>query len=89
MYERKATFYGTCREDSDGEWHFDDKKITTTALHRRVLYAPDDDDAVVGVITEYVEVWGWCLSGKDFAGDEKEIHFENFVHDKVYLITDQ
>ena len=88
MYERETTFRGTCFRDSDDVWHFHEKKVQTTAFGKRVYFANEDDDGeILGVITDHTD-WGWCISGKNLAGEERDTWIPVLSSEPVYLVTD-
>jgi hypothetical protein len=85
MYERE-TFRGTCFLDSQGVWHFRNENVTTTAFGQCVYFANEEEE-ILGVITEHTD-WGWCISGKNLAGEERETHIPDLSLEPVYLATD-
>jgi hypothetical protein len=88
MFEREATFRGICCQDIAGEWSFDDSPVKTRALYKRVLCMfKEDDEEILGVITDYDEICGWCISGHNFAGQDRETWIPVLSQEPVYLVT--
>ena len=88
MFNRETTFRGTCFRDMKDQWHFYEKEVKTTAYHRRVYFANEEDDGkILGVIIDHTE-WGWCISGKNLAGEARETHIPDLSSESVYLVTD-
>ena len=89
MYECETIFRGTCFLDSDDEWYFHEKKVKTTAFGKHVYFAnEEDDEEILGVITNHIEIDGWCISGKNIAGEERETWIPDLSLEPVYLVTD-
>jgi hypothetical protein len=87
MFERE-TFRGTCFQDSDGVWHFHEENVQTTAFEQCVYVTNEEaDEEILGVITEHTD-WGWCISGKNLAGEERETHIPDLSLEPVYLVID-
>ena len=84
----EATFYGTCFQDRQGKWHFDEQIVQTTALHKRVYFMDHEYDEEVIATIIYHSDDGWCISGKNLAGEERETHIPDLSCYQVYLVTD-